>query len=88
MTPQAVAYDFKQWAGVIGMVCTSIYAAFHIAFPKVQAFIDTRDGGVLQWCFYRMFGKPISVEIQTSAGSHKLTADAPVVHSPPVSTNQ
>jgi hypothetical protein len=88
VTPQAVAYDFKQWAGVIGMICTSVYAAFHLAFPKVQAFIDTRDGGALQWCFYRLFGKPISAEIQTAAGNPKSATVAPVAQPPLVSTNQ
>ena len=58
LTPQAVAYDFKQWAGVIGMICMSVYAAFHMVFPKVQVFIDARDGGALQAMFYKMFGKP------------------------------
>ena len=60
ITPQAVAYDFKQWAGVIGMICTSIYAAFHLVFPKVQAFLDERDGGFFRGFFVWLFGEPKS----------------------------
>lgn len=61
ITPQAVAYDFKQWAGVISMICASIYSAVHLVVPRAQAFFDTREGGWLQWMFYGMFGKPKSI---------------------------
>ena len=45
ISPEKVAYDFKQWMGVIGLIYTALYTAFHVAFPKVQSFIDSRDGG-------------------------------------------
>ena len=60
LTPQQASWEFKQWAGVIGMICTSIYAAIHLVLPKVQAFVDARDGGWAQAVFYKLFGKPIS----------------------------
>lgn len=62
--PQQVGWEFKQWVGVIGMIFASVYTAFHTAFPKVQDFIDSRDGGVLQVTFFKIFGKP-KQEIKT-----------------------
>lgn len=56
--PQQVAWDYKQWAGVVGSIAASLYTAFHVAFPIVQRFCDSRDGGWLQWAFYAMFGQP------------------------------
>ncbi len=41
ITPQVVAYDFKQWAGVIGTIATTIYTAGHIIYSNV-----VREGGL------------------------------------------
>ena len=58
ITPQAVAYNFKEWMGVISSIASSVYVAFHVVFPRVQGFLDTRDGGWAQGAFYRLFGRP------------------------------
>ena len=41
ITPQAVAYDFKQWAGVISTIATSLYAGLHICYVMI-----TKSGGL------------------------------------------
>lgn len=66
ITPQSVAYDFKEWMGVIGMIAASIYSAIHLVLPKVQAFCDGRDGGLIQRMFCAIFGKPKSESKPTS----------------------
>ena len=35
ITPQQAAYTFKEWAGVLGMILTSIYTAGHVVFVSV-----------------------------------------------------
>ena len=83
LTPQAVAYSFKEWAGVIGLIATSLYTAFHVAFPKVQDFIDSRDGGCLQGIFFIVFGKPKISPVNQTVGGHGNTAAVATVLQPP-----
>lgn len=66
ITPEQVKYNFKEWMGVIDSIGASLYVAFHVVFPKVQAFMDSREGGALQAGFFKLFGKPKSI----SAGSN------------------
>jgi hypothetical protein len=58
ITPVQLAYNFKEWAGVVSMIVTSVFSAFHLFFPRVQGFLDTRDGGWIQGAFYWCFGRP------------------------------
>jgi hypothetical protein len=82
VTPQAVAYSFKEWMGVISMIGTSIYTAFHLVFPKVQAFMDTRDGGWVNHSFVWMFGTP-KVEAKVGLTVPAIPANTQVTEQPP-----
>lgn len=55
ITPQAVAYDFKQWAGVVAMIASGL----HTAIILVSKFLDARYGGWLKWAFNGFFGSDV-----------------------------
>ena len=79
ITPQTVAYDFKQWAGVVAMIYASLSTIVTHAFPVIQRFLDTRQGGCIKWLFGWVFGKPLSASPQTGAGEKASSPVAPVV---------
>ena len=54
MTPQAAAYTFKEWAGVIGMIVASVYSSCHAVFVVVVHY------GGLRKMRSDFIGKPIS----------------------------
>ena len=45
LTPQAAAYTFKEWAGVLGMIFTAIYSACHMVFMAVVHYGGLRKMG-------------------------------------------
>jgi hypothetical protein len=55
ITPQAAAWEFKQWAGVIAMVASGL----HTAIVLVSKFLDARYGGWLKWAFNGFFGSDV-----------------------------
>ncbi len=71
-TQEHVTWEFKQWMGVIDSIGASLYVAVHVAFPKLQAFMDSRDGGILQATFYKIFGKPKPISPDVPADKTKV----------------
>ena len=61
-SPASAAYTFKEWMGVIGLVCTTLYSSGHIIFVSVVHY------GGLRKMINDFIGSPISP---------KQTPDAP-----------
>lgn len=87
ITPQSAAWEFKQWMGVVLLVAASIHSAFVIAFPKIQAFLDTRYGGAAKGMFNAIFGSdtpptikptPIDSKLIVQTGNEQEMKPAPV----------
>lgn len=55
ITPQAAAWEFKQWVGVVAMVAS----ALHTGIVLMSKFLDARYGGWLKWAFNGFFGSDV-----------------------------
>jgi hypothetical protein len=49
LTPQQAAYTFKEWAGVLGMIFTSLYTSGHVVFVSVTHYGGLRKMGNDFW---------------------------------------